>query len=153
VPAAPEIGDPVAPKLEGLELVDTDSLGEQAIVVLVSNTTGKDNLGLQAGDGWVADRLHRWEFTAGEQRGSGVTEWITHWSNVEEAADFEYSMGRSILSRFPGRSLVDAGEGRRWVAADGKLYDLRHEGTEVRLIVTPDELATALIPAPDPITD
>jgi hypothetical protein len=153
LPIATEIGDPEAPEIEGLELVDTDSLGEQAIVVLISATTGKDNLGLMAGDGWVGDRLYRWELSAGEHAGDGVTQWITRWSNEQEAEDFDYSMGRSLQARFRGHPLASAGEGRRYVAVGGKLYDLRHHGTEVRLTVTPDAMTPALVPAANAKTD
>jgi hypothetical protein len=153
VPDPVHFETPPAPDVEGLQLLDEDSLGEQAIVVLVSVHTGKDNLGLQAGDGWVADRLYRWELASGKLRKMGTTLWVTRWRNADEAADFEYAMGRTLRSRFPGQTMQSAGEGRLWVAAAGKLYDLRREGTEVRLSVTPEILIPALIPEPEPKTD
>jgi hypothetical protein len=151
--AEPDFGSPPSPGVEGLTLADTDSLGEQAIVVLVSVLSGKDNLGLQAGDGWAGDRLYRWEIISGERAGTGVTVWDTRWRNAEEAADFEYALGRSLKARFPGGKLESAGEDRRYLAADGRLFDLRHDGVRVTLRITPDALAPPLLPEAEPKTD
>jgi hypothetical protein len=152
-PAEPDFGPPLPPDVEGLTLVDTDSLGEQAIVVLVSVLTGKDNLGLQAGDGWAGDRLYRWEHTSGEQAGTGVTVWDTCWRNAEEAEDFEYALGRGLEARFLGMKLESAGENRRYLTADDRLFDLRHDGLRVTLKITPDALMPTLLPEDEPKTD
>lgn len=108
-PAAPvAILEPALPSSVALVPVDRDSLGEQGIVVLVSLLTGKDNLGLIAGDGWVADGLWRFEPTPGSpaKAGEGATIWVTRWKSEEDAADFSYGMGRCLEARFPSESLV-----------------------------------------------
>ncbi len=61
--AVAAIADPPAPN--GWILADRDSLGEEGIVALVSILSGKDNLGLMAGDGWAGDALLRFESQAG----------------------------------------------------------------------------------------
>jgi hypothetical protein len=130
-----------APPLEGLVAADRDSLGEQAIVVLISTLTGKDNLGLQGGEGWVGDRLDRWEFPAGERAGQGVTRWITRWDEVKTASTFEYALGRTIEARFPKAEPQAAGAGGRVVRGGGRLFRVRRTGVEVELSVTPLSLA------------
>jgi hypothetical protein len=124
-PASPE------PPRAGLRAADVDSLGEQAIVVLVSTLTEKDSLGLLAGEGWAGDRLYRWEpdDTAGGKR--GITEWVTRWrptgSDPERpatdvAADFDYAFGRALEARFPGHSFAELGEGVRTMVTPDRLF-------------------------------
>ena len=70
LPPLPSAGFPEspAPPTDRLRLADVDTLGEQAIVALVSALTGKDSLGLLAGEGWAGDRLYRWEAEDGSGR-------------------------------------------------------------------------------------
>jgi hypothetical protein len=129
VPVA--IPDPVPPK--GSSLVDRDSLGEQGIVVLVSLLTGKDNLGMMAGDGWAADALFRFEPEAAVAGGDGQTVWITRWISEEEAADFEYGVERSLSARFPGAALTPERPGERKLLGGQRVFRLARTGQEVTL--------------------
>jgi hypothetical protein len=133
------------PPLAGLVPIDRDTLGEQAIVVLISTLTGKDNLGLQGGAGWAGDRLDRWEFPDGEQAGQGVTRWITRWTDEESAATFEYALTRTLSTRFPGVELPQATDGRRVLRAGGRVFRLRRSAAEVELVVTPAALEAATV--------
>ena len=146
LPALPSADFPEspAPPTDGVRLVDVDTLGEQAIVVLVSTLTGKDSLGLLAGDGWAGDRLYRWEPEKGP--GEGGTEWITRWttsgtehvrSAAETAADFDYAFGRTLESRFPGRALEPHGDGVRTLTTLERVYRIERSGAEVRVRVAP----------------
>jgi hypothetical protein len=101
-PAA-DIPEPAVAASLGLAPADRDTLGEQGIISLVSLLTGKDNLGLIAGDGWVGDGLWRFE---GPGSG-GLTIWITRWKTPEELDDFSYALERSLSARFPGETLRD----------------------------------------------
>ena len=125
-----EIAIPDEPPPEGLRLVDRDSLGEEAIVAIVSSWTGKANLGLITADGWSGDALLRWERAEGE----GVTLWITRWVSPEEAADFEYGYLRGLESRFPSS---EAGEGRRRFEGQGRVVTVSREGSFVRVRIAP----------------
>jgi hypothetical protein len=125
----PEFETPAAPAIEGLRLADEDVLGEQAIVVLVSSLTGKDSLGLVAGAGWIGDRLRRWEREGG---GDGITDWVTRWSDAESAAEFDYALGRTLATRFPGREVAGG-----MLAAGGRVFRVTRGGDEVRLRVAP----------------
>ncbi len=116
------------------KLADQDSLGEQAVVVLVSRLTGKDNLGLMAGDGWAGDRLYRWEQEGRES--AGITEWMTRWSSVEAAKDFEYAFWRCISARFPKTERID-GEGRSSLTADGRRFRVERRDKSVNLRIEP----------------
>jgi hypothetical protein len=127
-PASPQ------PPREGLALADEDSLGEQAIVVLVSTLTGKDTLGLVAGEGWVGDRLYRWEGADGK---GGVTEWATRWKTPASAADFDYAYGRALESRFPGRALSTVGDGVRTLIAGDRLFRIERREASVRVLIRP----------------
>lgn len=127
--------EPVAPAIDGLRLADEDSLGEQAIVVLVSTATGKDNLGLMAGDGWVGDRLYRWEAGGGP----GITEWITRWSSAEAAADFEYAYGRCLSARFGGSAFESADGGGKALTVSGRVFRVERRGSEVRMRIAPPD--------------
>jgi len=129
---------PSAPAIEGLRLVDEDSIGEQAIVVLVSALTGKDNLGLMAGDGWVGDRLYRWEAEGASGNGvEGLTEWVVRWESDAEAADFGYAFGRALEARFPGQALESPGDGRHSMALADRVFRVVRRGAEVRIRIAP----------------
>jgi len=139
LPEAPFV-QAVAP-VEGLRLVDSDSLGEQSVFVLVSRGTGKDNLALQAADGWVGDQLYRWEPGADTALRGGVTEWITNWASSEDVEDFVYSLGRVLGTWYPdatprqiapGTDLFDVGE---------RLYRIERQAETVRVLVIAAELA------------
>jgi hypothetical protein len=119
---------------DGLARIDTDTLGEQAIVVLVSTLTGKDNLALQAGDGWVADALVRWEDPESD-RGEGVTVWHTRWASTAAADDFDYALMRAIEARFPGQPPVEVG-GERLIQTADRVLRLRRDGRDLRLQVS-----------------
>jgi hypothetical protein len=142
----PERGDapaelldpPQTPAVGAWVRADEDVLGEQAIIELVSVSTGKDNLGLLAGDGWAGDRLLRWETAAGPG-GPGITEWITRWTTADEAADFAYAWGRTIEARFPGRALAPAEGERRMLAIGDLVYRLELRADTVRVRVAPAE--------------
>jgi hypothetical protein len=121
----------------GLTLADEDVLGEQAIVVLISQGSGKDNLGLIAGDGWAGGRVYRWETES--DGGSGITQWITRWESPQSSADFLYSFARSLAERFPGRSLEELPDGRRRMEAGERVYLLEPGASEVRILVVPPD--------------
>ncbi len=125
--------------LEGMLLVDTDSLGEQAIIVLVSVLTGKDNLGLQASDGWAGDRLYRWEPAAGGEHDRGITEWLTRWKTAEDAADFDYAIWRTLQARFPGIEPQESGAGSKTLTAGGRRFVVRRSATEVSVRISAAE--------------
>lgn len=130
---------PDLPQAQGLTLVDEDSLGEQAIVVLVSRITGKDNLALQAGDGWAGDRLFRWE-PAGGEVDNGITLWVTRWRDEQAAQDFDYAMRRTLQSRFPGRPPVTLDDGQRVIQTSGQVIRLQRSGLTVHFQVSVKEL-------------
>jgi hypothetical protein len=119
---------------DGLALVDEDTLGEQAIVVLIAWATEKDNLGLLAADGWAGGRVYRWE-PPGEGT-DGVTEWVTRWDTPEARKDFSYSFARALTTRFPGKTMVPVADGVRRLDAGGRVYLLEEGETEVRVRVS-----------------
>ncbi|HXV77931.1 MAG TPA: hypothetical protein VD788_16595 [Candidatus Polarisedimenticolaceae bacterium] len=122
------------PQADGLERVDTDTLGQQAIVTLVSTVTGKDNLGLQAGDGWVGDSVVRWEDPQHEPR-DGVTVWCTRLRDAQAAADFDYAVSRTLQARFPGRPPIEI-DGDRVIQTADRVVRLRRVGVDVTLQVS-----------------
>lgn len=143
-PAAPV---PVSSPLvlpQGFQLVDEDRLGEQAIVTLVSILTGKDNLGLIAGDGWSGDALYRWERADGDAVAGGVTLSASRWVSDEDAIDFAYGIERSLQARFPGTDLETVAEGRKKLVFDGKVYRLDRTGREVRFRIAPATVDAAI---------
>jgi hypothetical protein len=115
-------------------LADEDSLGEQGIVVLVSTLTGKDSLGLVAGEGWAGDRLDRWEAAGGD---GGVTEWRTRWTTPAIAADFDYAYGRALEARFPGRAFSSVGDGVRTLISGDRLFRIERREASVRVVIQP----------------
>jgi hypothetical protein len=137
--AARPPGFPEPAPVEGMKLADTDSLGEQAVIVLVSVLTGKDNLGLQAGDGWAGDRLYRWEPASGGGGDRGITLWLTRWKSAEDAADFDYAMWRTLRARFPDREPQESDEGEKSLRAGGRLFVIERSATEVSVRISPAE--------------
>jgi len=134
---------PDVPVPESHALRDEDTLGEQAIVALVARATGKDNLGLLAGDGWAGGALFRWE--PEEAPEDGITAWVTRWDSEEDAGDFVYAYGRALRARFgtqpatpPEGVWVRSGTAKRPVA-------MRRVGLEVVVWIS----APPWSPSPD----
>jgi hypothetical protein len=137
-PAA-TVSTPAAPGGGALALLDEDSLGEQAILVLLAHWTGKDNLALQAADGWAGDRLYRWEPAGEGAPAGGVTQWHTRWSGEQHAADFDYALSRALGRRFPERRLAPAAPGVQVLRAGERVFRLERDGAEVQLwVLTPE---------------
>jgi hypothetical protein len=141
-PAPPvEIPGPAFPASLALAPVDRDSLGEQVIVSLVSLLTGKDNLGLIAGDGWAADVLWRFEAAPGSSMNAGeaATIWLTRWRTDEDAADFAYALERCLQARFPGEALEGNREqGNQVLRRADRVYRIERNGVQVGFrVVTP----------------
>jgi len=134
-PAPPdEIPEPALPASLALSPVDRDSLGEQGVISLVSLLTGKDNLGLITGDGWVADALWRFEPGPGSttKAGEGATIWVTNWKTEEDAADFSYGLERCLQARFPGESLAgDPPRGGQVLRRPDRVYRIERTGVKV----------------------
>jgi hypothetical protein len=129
-----EIQAPSLPASLALASVDRDSLGEQAIVSLVSLLTGKDNLGLIAGDGWAADALWRFEPAPGSATSAGeaATIWLTRWRTDEDSADFAYGLERCLQARFPGEALEgDRDQGSQILRRPDRVYRIERSGTQV----------------------
>jgi hypothetical protein len=129
----------------GYRVADRDRLGEQGIVALVSAGTGKDNLGLLAGDGWSWDALLRFEPEQGA--GPGATSWETRWKDASEAAEFADAYRRVVDAR-EGSPMtpVDGAPGRWVLRAGGRVVRVDQQGTEVRVWVAPETLDAALQP-------
>jgi hypothetical protein len=134
-PAPPvEIPVPSLPSALALSPVDRDSLGEQGVVTLVSLVTGKDNLGLIAGDGWVGDGLWRFEPNPGSVNaaGEGATVWVSRWSSESDSSDLGYALERCLQARFPGEPLEDDPErGGKVLARADKIYRIDKNGLQV----------------------
>lgn len=124
-----------SPPAPDLRLVDTDSLGEQGVIVLISRATGKDDLALEAGEGWTGDRLYRWE-SPGKTGSGAATEWRTRWRTAEDALDFAYAYGRTLAVRFPDRKL-ERGEGTDVLRTDARIFRVETAGREVRVLILP----------------
>ncbi len=119
----------------------------------MSALTGKDSLGLQAGDGWAGDRLYRWQL--GEDPQVGVTEWVTRWQAVgvdldrpadKTAEDFDYAFGRALEARFPGRRFEARGDGQRALATPDRVFRIERRGPEVRILASPRALDAVIRP-------
>jgi len=139
-----EVGAP--PQVDGLTLVDQDTVGEQGIFVLVSVLTGKDNLALLAGDGWAGDRLYRWEGDGPDK--TGVTLWVSRWTEDQGAKDFDYAIMRTLEGRFPDRPPITLEGGERVIQTSTHLYRLTRDGREVRFQVSArefDSLPTGVV--------
>jgi len=149
-PAPPaEIPEPAIPPDLALTSVDKDSLGEQGIISLVSLLTGKDNLGLIAGDGWEGDVLWRYEPGPGSkaQAGDGVTIWMTKWKTDGDAADFSYGLERCLQARFPGESLVvDPPRGLQVLRRPDRVYRIERAGDRVVFRVLPPGIDSKIFP-------
>jgi len=130
---------PPAPDLDGARLADEDSLGEQAIVVMLSIWTGKDDLALQGGDGWTYDRVYRWE-TGSPEEGRGLTHWFTSWRGPEDAADFEYAFVRALRSRFPLSELIETTPGVRILTAPERIFRIEREAAKVQIWILPPDM-------------
>jgi hypothetical protein len=126
--------EPQPPLPEGFRLVDEDVLGEKAIVFLIAHGTGKDNLGMIAGDGWAGGRLYRWEMDSGD--GRGITDWVTRWDSPEAAKDFSYSFARALATRFPRSTPTEPGPGHLRLEAGDRVFLVQTGETEVRVLVT-----------------
>ncbi len=141
---AVEILEPSLPRSLELSPADRDSLGEQGIVSLVSLLTGKDNLGLIAGDGWAADALWRFEPGLGSKAGTGeagATVWVTRWTTDEDADDFAYALERCLQARFPGEALQDdVQRGGRVLVRVDRAYRIERSGLQVALRVVPSAI-------------
>ncbi len=142
-PATPpgDFSEPSLPPSWGLSVVDRDSLGEQGVISMVSLLTGKDNLGLIAADGWVADGLWRFEPSTSSKAGpdDGATVWTTRWKTEEDSADFAYALERCLQARFPGENLVsDATPGTKLLRRPDRVYRIDRAGVGVVFqVVTP----------------
>lgn len=130
VPEPPPLPEPGLPS--GYSVADRDSLGEQGIVTLVSRVTGKDNLGLLAGDAWAADALYRLE-PAGGDPGMGATVWVIRARDEAQAGEVEYGLGRMLEARG-----APAGERRATIA--GRRHEVLRTGVDVVYRVLPPSL-------------
>lgn len=128
----------------GLALADLDSLGQQGVIALLATLTGKDNLALIGADGWRGDCLYRWEPATG---GAGITDWSTHWSSAEAAADFDYAFGRALEARYPGRPVSESIPGRRVLSLSDGVLRVTRDAAAVRIRVAPGALD---VPPPSP---
>ncbi len=139
--AAPAPDRLPSPRLDpppGFTLADTDVLGEHAVGVLIAALSGKDDLGLQAADGWRADGLYRWEpERAGADPDEGITVWATRWAGAQDAGDFEYGLLRGLRARFPDHAAEATGEGRHRLVTPDRVYRIERDGNEVRIRVAP----------------
>lgn len=130
----------------GFRVADRDVLGEQGIVTLVSTLTGKDNLGLLAGDGWAGDVLVRFEPASGG--GDGYTHWIVRISDEARASDLTYGLLRGLETRFPGRRWEGEGDSRTLRTSD-RVFRFRREGTVIALRIASSGVDAALEKSPD----
>ena len=104
-----------------------------------------------AADGWLADRLLRWEPPETQNAGHGVTLWESAWASEDEAKEFAYAVGRAIEDGLAGAAVEDKREGcRSWRASD-KMYRLDRHTTRVTLRIAPVELDARLDAAPTEI--
>jgi hypothetical protein len=143
-PAMPvEIPAPSLPSSLALSPVDRDTLGEQGVVTLVSLLTGKDNLGLIAGDGWVGDGLWRFEPNPGSATpaSEGATVWVSRWGSDSDAADLSYALERCLQARFPGEPLVaDVERGGQVLVRQDRVYRIEKTGLQVIFRVAPPSI-------------
>jgi hypothetical protein len=141
-PPLPRARPAAVPVPDGFSEADVDSLGEIGVTVLVSTLTGKDDLGLQAGDGWLSDSLHRYE-RAGEPAG-GFTLWVTRWASEQDASDFVYGLTRGWKENLSGAVTEGAGEAVWTLTAANRVVRVSTSGAEVRARVAPPEVDRAL---------
>ncbi|HZN54263.1 MAG TPA: hypothetical protein VFB67_02995 [Candidatus Polarisedimenticolaceae bacterium] len=144
--AAADLAVPAVPAGTGLSVVDRDVLGEQGIISLVSLTTGKDNLGMIAGDGWIGDALFRLEAPAERTDAGGLTVWVSRWATEEDAKDFAYGVERCLQARFPAVPVADdPGVGGRVLRESAAVHRITRSGVEVRVQVASQELDARLV--------
>jgi hypothetical protein len=124
-PAAVDWPEPTPPG-EGLALVDTDRLGAQAILSLLTIWIGRSQEGLNAARNWVGDRLTRWERTPED----GMTVWETRWRTDAAAAGFAADFKKVVRRRDP--STVDD-EGA--LRSKFRLFRIEQNGPSVRIEV------------------
>ena len=137
----------------GFRVTDRDRLGEQGIVVLVAAGTGKDNLGLLAGDGWSWDELRRLEPEQGKE-GAGFTAWTTYWRDTSEAAEFADAYRRVVEAREASpMTPVEGAPGHWMLRTGGHVVRVVSQGTEVRIRVAPQATDAALEAPPPPKTE
>jgi hypothetical protein len=125
----------------GLERTDLDVLGPEGVFVLVSTTTGKDDIALQAADGWAGDRLARYEDGAGR----GVTLWTTRWRDASAARDAEYVLRRVLGARFGDATKLD--DGTLVFETSARVARLSASGDEIRVRIS-DPAFDVAAPAP-----
>jgi hypothetical protein len=145
-PAPHRFPEPVEPPVEGLHLIDTDVLGEQGVITLISNTTGKDDLALQAGDGWAGDRLRRWE----SENGGAITEWLTRWARPEDVEDIDYAFARSLVVRFGRESPAGPETGVRVLRTPDHVIRLERAPQAFRVLIGSGAAGEALGAQPAP---
>jgi len=139
--------DPQSPALpETYRLVDQDSIGELGVQLVISEQTGKDNLGLQAGDGWMADGLFRYEGAAPlDPETTGVTVWVSVWRSPQHAAKFA-SFYRRGLTEGTGDGQQERG---RFSRRDDRVLTIRTTVNQVLIQVGPASLLPPVTPAPE----
>jgi hypothetical protein len=123
---SPEV--PAAPA--GFRVADRDVLGEQGIVTAISTLTGKDNLGLLAGDGWAGDALLRHEPISGT--GEGYTLWVVRTIDEAKADDFVYGLLRGFEERHAGRRWEGEAASKTLRTSD-RVIRFRRAGTVIEL--------------------
>ncbi len=142
--AVAALTEPSLPPTLHLSVADHDALGEQGIVAAVSLLTGKDNLGLIAGDGWDGDALWRFEASPGTE---GITVWVTRWRTPDDANDFAYALERCLQSRFPGENAVDdASHGGKVLPRSDRVFRIERSPTEVVFRAAPPAIDEKLFP-------
>jgi len=122
--------------------LDTDTLGESAIAVLIAEQTGKDNLALLAAEGWLADQVVRWETDAAGPTW-GITQWNTRWVGEEDAAEFLEAFVRGLRRRFPDAEWTESEAGGGSLVGGGRKYTLGWAGSAVSVLVAPPGWAPA----------
>jgi len=117
--------DPTPPG-EGLVAVDTDSLGAQATLSLISIWTGRSQDGLNAARNWVGDRLIRWERAPDD----GVTVWETRWRTEAAATGFAAAFEKVVRRRDP-RTVEEEGA----LSSKFRRFRIDRDGASVRIEV------------------
>lgn len=125
--------EPVAPAA-GLELRDTDRLGQHAIVSLVSIWTGRTGSSIAAARGWAGDRLTRWERSPDD----GVTVWETRWETEANARDFLAAYTEAVERREPSTRPAETSAPRTTVLRSRfRQVTITREGARVRIDIEP----------------
>ncbi|HEX6853388.1 MAG TPA: hypothetical protein VF139_18470 [Candidatus Polarisedimenticolaceae bacterium] len=133
----PEVPPPPA----GFRVADRDVLGEQGIITVISTLTGKDNLGLLAGDGWAGDVLVRHEPDAGN--GDGYTLWVVRAVDEPKATDFAYGVLRGFEERYAGLKWEGDAASKSLRSAD-RIVRFRRNGTVIRIRIASPTVDAAL---------